>query len=553
MSDLLLTSVEYGGYISIVKFAVFLLSFFSWLLLIKWVNSDSEQVHIQSSPWLTILWSAGAAALIFWMLIPVFIIGLLIYLIAVSVAALAYIKYRDNSVSEAERVLSIAYFSTIFSSDRQEKTETPGDFLFITANNNQVPTPQPRTPEFSGYKAALDLFNDAIRRRASSILLSPTHAEYNIIYTVDGAAIKRPPIQKQQAQMLIQFVKNLAALDTEEKRKPQQGNFKILRQGETAKWHAATAGSTAGEEARIKPLTELEIAKLDELGLADEQLNLLTKVTQTAEGLVLITGTPKSGVTTTFYSMLRKHDAFLNTIDTLERRPSANLPNIRQKVFALTDTGTSSYPKMLQSIIETNPDIIGIADCRDSETARIALQAAGNGKLVYVTLQADNVLKALNKWLELVADKDLALNCLMAITSQKLLRKLCDKCKEGYTPNKEVLRKFNLPSEKVKVLYRPGKVIYKKRGKSVDCDNCQATGFVGRTAVFEVAAINRQLKENLKQSTTPQEIAKHLRNTKMRYLQEQTLRKIIAGTTAINEMIRVFSTSKRKRVKKPRA
>jgi len=554
MSYLLLTSVGYGGYISIIKFTVFLISFFLWLLLLKWANNDCERLHLQSSPWLTIIWATGAVALIFWMILPVFIIGLLIYLIAVSAAALTYIKQRDASVSEAERILSIEYFRTLLSSGRQEKTQTTaGELFFITANNNQVPVPQPRTPEFSGYKAAVDLFKDAIWRRAGNVVLSPMHEQYFVTYMVDGAAIKRPPVQKDHAQTLIHFIKNLADLNTEERRKPQRGNFKIRRQDNTTKWQLTTAGSTAGEQIRIKPVIELEIARLDDLGLTDKQLSQLNEVSGAKQGLILITGTPKSGVTTTFYSMLRRHDAFLNTIDTLEKQPSANLPNINQKVFGLSDTGTTTYPNMLQNIIETKPDIIGIADCHDSETARIASQAASDGKLVYVTLPADNVLNALGKWLELVADKNLALDCLLAVTCQKLLRKLCDECKEGYSPNSQVLRKFNLPPEKVKVLYRAGKVIYKKRGKPIDCDKCQATGFVGRTAVFEIVTIDHCLREALKQSTSSQEIAKHLRNTKMLYLQEQALKKVVAGTTAINEMIRAFSAAKKKKAKKPSA
>jgi type II secretory ATPase GspE/PulE/Tfp pilus assembly ATPase PilB-like protein len=280
-----------------------------------------------------------------------------------------------------------------------------------------------------------------------------------------------------------------------------------------------------------------------------EQLEQLSQIRGLNQGLFIVTGPPKSGVTTTFYALLRNHDAFINSINTLERRPSADLPNITQNVFTLSDTGTNTYARKLQEIIRMGPDIVGVADCQDIETAQTACKAAKDGKIIYVSLNADSVVQATAKWIKLVGNRNLAAGPLIGISNQRLLRILCDECKQAYAPNKEMLRKFNITTDRVKAFYRAGKVVIGKRGKEVTCDKCQGTGYVGRTGVFEIIIINDKLRNTIIQSKAITEIDSKFRASKMLYLQEQALRKVINGTTAINEMVRVLSPNKKQKAK----
>ena len=263
------------------------------------------------------------------------------------------------------------------------------------------------------------------------------------------------------------------------------------------------------------------------------------------QGVFIVSGPRKSGVTTTFYAFLRIHDAFLNNISTLETDPSAVLPNITQELFTLSDTGTTTYAQKLETMIRMGPDIAGVTNCFDSETAQLLCNAARDNKLIYLTMESDSVLNALAKWIKLVGNQDLAIDVLVGISNQRLVRILCEECKQAYVPDKELLRKFNLPAEKVKAFYRPGRVIYDKHGKPQTCENCQGTGFVGRTAVFESIMLNENLKKSIKPLKSLPEISRQFRNARMLFLQEQTLKKVIAGTTAINEMVRVFSKPKK--------
>jgi type II secretory ATPase GspE/PulE/Tfp pilus assembly ATPase PilB-like protein len=233
----------------------------------------------------------------------------------------------------------------------------------------------------------------------------------------------------------------------------------------------------------------------------------------------------------------------MNSINTLERQPAGQLPNITQNVFTLSDTSTTTFAQRLQVIVRMGPDIVGVAECEDAETARIACAAARDGKLMYVTLQADSVLQALGKWLKFVGNRTVVAETLLGACNQRLLRILCDECKQAYAPDKELFRKFNINAEKTKVLYRAGKVQYDKHGKPSTCETCQGTGYLGRTGVFEIVTLNDELREVLRQSKSLPEIGTQFRRAKMLYLQEQAMRKVIAGTAAINEMIRVLSAS----------
>jgi len=550
MPDLLATSLQYSGYISPIKFIIFLLLFFIWLPLLSWVYKDAKAIGTKDVFWTVVVFSAGAAAAIIWLIMPLFIIGMLFYLIAVGATSVSYVMHRNARVPDFQRVLSVEHIKGLFASE-QKKLDAFKNFLFITANNNEVPIPQSNTPDFFGYKAAYDIFNDAIWRRSSDIVFSPTQQNYNVAYYVDGAALKQPTITRDQMEYFIHFIKHLADLDIDEKRKPQKGKFRIYRDKDDTEWEVTTAGSTAGEQIRLKHITHENIAKLTDINLPPDQDEQLNKISEAEQGLFIIAGPKESGVTTTFYALLRNHDAFINSINTLERKPSADLPNITQNVFTLSDTSTTTYAKKLQAVVRMGPDVVGVADCTDAETAQIACAAAKDGKIVYVTLKADNVIKALDKWMKLVGDRNLATENLLGISNQRLFRKLCDECKQAYEPDQKLLRKFNIPAEKAKVLYRPGKVQYDKHGKPRTCENCQGIGFVGRMCAFEIILVDDQLRKVIRQSKTLSEINTQFRRAKMLYLQEQMLRKVIDGTTAVNEMVRVLSTSKKPKVKKP--
>lgn len=543
MISSLLMAVEYGGYVSLIKLGVLLCLFLFWWWFLGWAHKDAKAVSANLALWIGATLGAGAVGLLLWLLIPYFIGGLLAYAVLLGGVALAYVKYRNARVLDFDRILTFDHLKGLVA--KSPKLEAMEDFMFITARNNEVPIPEARTPLFFGYRTAYDVVTDAGWRRTSMVTFAPKGDVYEVMYYIDGAATKQPDMQRDQMEYLIHFLKEVAGLDSKEKRKPQKGKFRSRQGKENTDWEVMTAGSTAGEQLRLTRITKESALRLSDLGLAPEQLEPMEKIHTNEQGLFLVTGPHKNGVTTTMYALIRSHDAFLNSINTIEKQPAGQLLNVTQTVYTLTDTGTTTYAKRLQTIVRMGPNVVGVGECEDAETAKIACAAAKDGKLVYVVVEAESVLQALAKWLKLVEDRKLVAETLLGLSNQRLFRKLCETCKQGYAPNKEILKKFNLPADKAKVLYRPGKEVYDKRGKPSTCPTCQGTGFVGRTGVFETVFLDDELRKALRTVKQLPELGMQFRRAKMLYLQEQAIRKTIAGTTAINEVLRVLATGKK--------
>jgi type IV pilus assembly protein PilB len=180
--------------------------------------------------------------------------------------------------------------------------------------------------------------------------------------------------------------------------------------------------------------------------------------------------------------------------------------------------------------------------CEEPEMAKLSTQAARDGKKIYFALNASSTFHALQEWIKMVGNNDKVAETLLGITYQKLLRKLCKSCREAYTPDPNLLKKLNLPVEKIKQFYRPPKVIeYDKKGHPILCETCQGTGYYGRTAVLETIIMTDALRALIREKAPINSIRTQCRKDRMLYLQEQALRRVIDGTTSIQEVLRITS------------
>jgi len=475
-------------------------------------------------------------------LIPVFFVGLLLYLIVLGGTAMAYITHRNSRVADFEKILSADHLRGLFVNQEKKIEKVSHGLTFITANGNEVPLPEPKTRELEGFIITCDLIDDAVWNRADVARLVPQKDEYAVVYEIDGAPTKQDPKTREEIDNFTYYIKQLACLDVEEKRKPQRGPFKtVLPDGERVEWEVRTSGSTAGEQIRIERISGITSLEIEDLGLNENQIKSISGLRDIKSGLILISGIKKSGLTTTFYTLLGNHDPFLNNINTLERQVSAQLQNITQFTYTLSDTGTTTFARRFQSILRKGPDIVGVSDCDDAQTAQLASAAAKDGRVVYVVMAADSVNEAITKWLKYVGNNTLVADTLAAVINQRLVRKLCPDCRQSYQPNPALFKKFNISPDDAGTFYRPGEIAYDKHGRAVACENCQGTGFFGRIGLFETIRVDDKLKEVIRKAKSVKEITSAVRRSGMLYMQEQSIKKVAAGITSINEVIRSFS------------
>ena len=538
----LIAVVEYGGYISLWKLFLFVLAFFGWAPLVHWVFSDTQAVRTNVVAWTLAIAISGIVTMLLWLLIPEFFIGLLLYLIVVGGVTMAYVTHRNSRVADFEKILSADHLRGLFVNAGKKIEKTSHGITFITNNGNDVPLPEPKSAELEGFMATCDLIDDAVWNRADVARLVPQKEEYAVIYEIDGTASKQDPKPREEVDSFTYYVKQLASLEVEEKRKPQTGHFTaILPEGERTDWEVRTSGSTAGEQIRIERVSAIVSRKVDDLGLNENQLESIRSLRNIKSGLVIISGVKKSGLTSTFYTLLGQHDPFLNNINTLEKQPSTELQNITQFTYSLSDTGTTTFARRLQSVFRKGPDIVGVGDCENAQTAQLACAGAKDGRVIYVVLEAASVNEAMAKWLKLVGNNNLVADTLTAVINQRLVRKLCVDCRQSYRPDPALFKKFNIPPKEAGAFYRPGEIEYDKHGKPIVCEKCQGTGFFGRIGLFETIRINDELREAIRKAKSAKEVASAFRRSGMLYMQEQAIKKVSEGATSINEVIHSFA------------
>lgn len=430
----------------------------------------------------------------------------------------------------------------MLSNEEKKRKNMKLRLVFISVNNNELPVPYRDDKEYVGYTLAEEMLHDIWRRRVSHVEMVPKENAYEIRYVIDGivsSGIERP---REEALEAIIYLKAVAGLDVEDRRRPQRGSFFTIRTGESETgWRIFTSGSTRGEQVKLERIEQQKAIQIEELGLHSDQLEKLIETVKTREGgIVLVTGTPGSGVSTTLYSFVRRHDAFTQNIYTLEKNILSDMDNVTQHHLEVGPEVIKSSARQLQTVLHGDPDVTMVGFCDEPEMAKISTKTALAGKLFYIGFNAPTVFHALQYWMKMVDNPERVSKTLLAITNQRLIRILCRECRQAYSPDMKMLKKLNMPADKIKEFYRPPTEIeYDKKGNPILCPNCQGTGYFGRTAVYETLFISEALRKVMAENAPINVISTQCRKERMLYLQEQALRKVMDGTTSIHEVLRI--------------
>ncbi|MBI3467351.1 MAG: type II/IV secretion system protein, partial [Planctomycetes bacterium] len=388
----------------------------------------------------------------------------------------------------------------------------------------------------SGYLSAKELVYDAIVRRSTDIHLEPKKDQIAVRYRIDGMLNAAEPFDRGTGDSVINVFKVLAAMDITEKRKPQDGSFAAETEGRHVDFRCASQGTMEGEKLSLRILDKsASITRLQDLGMRDKMVEQIRALVTQPHGMVIAAGPTGAGKTTSLYASLREIDRFTRNIITIEEPIEYHLDNVTQiEINRKTD---QTFGGSLRSVLRQDPDVIMIGEIRDEETAKIACQAATTGHIVFTTIHANDAITALFRLLDLGVEPFLVSSALSVVFSQRLVRKLCDHCKEPYKPKPEFLKKANLPTDKIDVFYREPK----NANPEQVCPHCGGSGYRGRTGIFELLVITDKIRELLKEKPSMTAIKAEARKNGMLYLQEDGLRQVIKGVTAVQELMRVIT------------
>ncbi|MFW6032422.1 MAG: ATPase, T2SS/T4P/T4SS family, partial [Phycisphaeraceae bacterium] len=302
-----------------------------------------------------------------------------------------------------------------------------------------------------------------------------------------------------------------------------------------------TAGSTRGMMLRLRIDRRQRLrVKFGELGLTESQAEQLREVVGELEGVVLIAAPSGQGSSTTMYSLVNEHDPYTTSVVTLEEQVPIELEGVSHNELPAGASPQEANEK-LASLLRQDPNVMMLPQLKDAQMAR-QIAESGREMRVYSNLPANDTFDALRKWVKLVGDRRSAGKPLRAIVSQRLMRRLCPTCRTSYRPDPAVLKKLNLPADRVSQLYQAsGQVVIKD--KPQPCPACHGLAYRGRVGVFEVMVLDDPAR-NLLQQGDVERLKTHLRKQRMTWLQEAALSKVVDGVTDIKEVTRVLGGGK---------
>jgi general secretion pathway protein E len=370
---------------------------------------------------------------------------------------------------------------------------------------------------------------EAVKDRASDIHIEPFEGDLSIRYRVDGVLHNVHSLPKQLHSPIVSRVKVMADLDIAEKRLPQDGRIRIKIAGKDIDIRVSTVPTSFGERGVLRLLDRSQILLgLEEIGMAGDHLEGMEKNLRQSHGICLVTGPTGSGKTTTLYASLTRINSADKNIITVEDPVEYQLKGISQ--IQVNPKIDLTFANGLRSILRQDPNVIMVGEIRDAETAEIAIQASLTGHLVFSTLHTNDAAGAITRLIDMGVEPFLVASSITSILAQRLVRNICPHCRELYEPLDGELEELGIVRKDV-----PDGGLSRGTG----CQVCMETGYLGRTGIYELLPISDSVKETVLKNPDSGTVRKAALAGGMRTLREDGARKVIAGETTIEEVLRV--------------
>lgn len=382
-------------------------------------------------------------------------------------------------------------------------------------------------------KPVVDIVNemiiDAINKKASDIHFDPTEDYLNVRIRVDGELLEYAKVPAFVKKNLLTRIKIISGMNITESRLPQDGAIKNLSDQIDLDLRVSSLPIVDGEKIVIRILNyTMSSSGLENLGLSEKNLEKINKLIKMPNGIILVAGATGSGKSTTVYSILQILNTVSKNIITVEDPVEMKIEGINQ-VQVMSDIGLT-FGATLRSILRQDPDIIMIGEIRDDETARIAVRASITGHLVLSTIHTNNSLNTIERLLDMEVERYLLGSALTGIISQRLVKRLCPKCRTSRPTTNYEKTLFE------KVLHKEVNNVYTPHG----CSEC-INGYTGRIALHEVLEINQNVRDAITNNVRKNEL-RHLvyKESDVTSLLEDGLEKVVAGLTSVEEILRVI-------------
>ncbi len=370
------------------------------------------------------------------------------------------------------------------------------------------------------------LITRAVEGRASDIHVEPFENSVKVRYRIDGAMIQVESLPRRIQAAVISRIKIMSRLNIAERRLPQDGRIKLRVSGRDIDLRVSTIPTIYGESIVMRILDRgTALVILDHLGFPEETLQRYEKMITTPYGMILVTGPTGSGKTTTLYASLNKINSDDKKIITVEDPIEYQIDGINQ-IQVKPKIGLT-FANGLKHIVRQDPDIIMVGEIRDIETAEISIHSALTGHLVFSTLHTNDAPGAVTRLLDMGIEGFLVSSSLIGVLAQRLVRVICSSCKEHYKASQEIVDKIEMLPDDFSTYHGTG------------CDKCRGTGYSGRTGIFELMAVDGEIRRMILEKASSDVIRQKAVSKGMRVLRESGWEKVMQGITTIEEVLRV--------------
>ncbi len=369
---------------------------------------------------------------------------------------------------------------------------------------------------------------EAMRRRASDIHLEPLESGLRVRYRIDGHLTEAHQLPKKTQATVLTRLKIMSGLDITEWRLPQDGRFKVRLDEREVDFRVSVLPITNGGKVVLRLLDQANLSiGLESLGFFPESIALFDEAVKRPYGMILVTGPTGSGKSTTLYSVLSKLNQPTKNLITVEDPVEYLVEGITQ-VQVHAEVGLT-FATGLRALLRQSPDIVMIGEIRDFETADIAMKASLTGQLVLSTLHTNDAPSAVTRLIDMGVEPFLVASSVSLIEAQRLVRKLCTKCRQSFEPGPDLLKKLDVRPSKGATFFEPG-----------GCRQCNGTGFRGRMGIMEVFHVDERIRELIVNRSQSWEIKDHaVKAQGMRTLRDDGVKKAEQGLTTLEEVIAV--------------
>jgi general secretion pathway protein E len=373
----------------------------------------------------------------------------------------------------------------------------------------------------------------ALKQRGSDIHVQPYEREFVIRYRIDGILQDVMTLPKTIQDAFVSRLKVMGKMDIAERRLPQDGTTSFVAAGREVDVRVSSLPSIYGERIVMRLQDKSSgVKQLENIGLSPSTMTDMEHLLNMSHGIILVTGPTGAGKTTTLYAMLdRLNEPDINII-TLEDPVELSLPGISQT--QVSPKKGLSFAAGLRSIVRQDPDVIMVGEIRDLETASISIQSALTGHLVLSTLHTNDAISALTRLIDLGVEPAMINASILGVVAQRLVRTLCETCKQPHPDPKELLTSLSFDLDAFQ-----NKTVYQEQG----CEHCHNTGFMGRTALYEIFLLNQKVKNELHRDSSYQAIKDVASQAGFSSIRDDGIEKIKAGNTTPAEVFRVTQVS----------